>query len=78
MSVLGDFKVVLIIQQLTQYAGAKHFNKHPPCFTPHMLKYAECNLVPLSGGFTEICQSVFKNDPTEEFYARENSIFWPI
>lgn len=36
-----------------------------------MLEYAECNFVPLSSGFAEICQLVFRNDPTEEFYARE-------
>lgn len=35
-----------------------------------MLEYAKCN-VPLSSGFAEICQLVFRNDPTEEFYARE-------
>lgn len=38
-----------------------------------MLEYAECNFVPLSSGFSEICQSVLRNDPvtTEKFYACE-------
>lgn len=35
-----------------------------------MLESAKCN-VPLSSGFAEICQLVFRNGPTEEFYARE-------
>lgn len=38
-----------------------------------MLHYTECNFLPLSSGFVEICQLVFRNDPvtTKEFYAFE-------
>lgn len=46
-----------------------HYASHLKCYT----EYTECNFVPFSSSFAEICQSVLRNDPvtTEKCYALE-------